>query len=90
MNLATLQYLIPLIVPAILAGAKKVAPRIPSKAIPIAAPALGTVIAGLSAIGANNPNNLLLGAALGLAGVGVREIRDQIAPSANGGWPKTE
>lgn len=82
-----LQYLAPIIVPAILAGAKKVAPRLPAKAIPIAAPFLGASLAGFEAIAANNPNNLWLGAALGLAGVGTREILDQIKPSKNGGWP---
>lgn len=81
-----LQFLTPVITPLILALAKKVAPRIPSKAIPIAAPAIGAVIAGISAIGANNPSNLALGAALGMAGVGIREIKDQIMPAKNGGW----
>ncbi len=84
-----LQFLTPVITPLILAAAKKVAPRISPKAIPIAAPAIGAVIAGLGAIGANNPTNLALGAALGLAGVGVREIKDRIAPAQNGGWPVT-
>lgn len=82
-----LQYLAPVIVPSILAGVKKVAPRLPAKSIPIAAPFLGSALAGFEAIAANNPNNLLLGAALGIAGIGVRELKDQIAPAKNGGWP---
>lgn len=84
-----LQFLTPVITPLILAVAKKVAPRIPSKAIPIAAPAIGAVLAGIGAIGANNPSNLAMGAVLGMAGVCVREIKDQIMPAKNGGWSDT-
>lgn len=68
--------LIPLLVPAALAVLKHLAPRLPKVWLPILAPLLGALIEALASgdLGPGTP----LGAALGAAGVGLREILDQL------------
>jgi hypothetical protein len=70
--------LIPLAVPVLIALLKTAAPKIPSYLLPIIAPLLGSGAdialhyAGVSTLGP------LWGAVLGSAGVGLRELQDQL------------
>lgn len=78
--------LTPLVGPALTAGVKKILPFVPSWALPIIATALGALFNGITTYAATNQTpNIYLAAALGLAGIGVREIKDQISPAE----PKT-
>ena len=77
------QLLIPIVVPLLIAGIKKLAPKMPSWALPILAPVLGALSAGLS--GVADPTT---GAVLGSAGVGAREIVDQVRKAS--GTPKPD
>jgi hypothetical protein len=72
------QLLIPLLTPILIAGAKLLAPKIPSTLLPIIAPILGAgldILLHYAGMGTGGP---ILGAILGSAGVGVREIVDQL------------
>ncbi len=77
LNDAMLTMMIPVIVPLILSAVKRLIPKIPSWWLPILAPLLGAVVdmvgyyAGMQSLGP------VWGAALGSAGVGLREIADQ-------------
>lgn len=69
------------VVPAVVAGFKKVWPSVPKVVLPLAAAALGpvfdiamTALAGIETTGT-------LAVIAGLAGVGLREIKDQIVKS---------
>lgn len=70
--------LIPLVVPVVIALLKAFLPKIPSVALPIIAPVIGAVAdialhyAGVSTLGP------LWGMVLGSAGVGLRELQDQL------------
>lgn len=70
--------LIPLVVPVVIALLKAFVPKIPGMALPIIAPVLGAVAdialhyAGVSTLGP------LWGMVLGSAGVGLRELQDQL------------
>ena len=66
------QLLIPIVVPLVLAGLKRLAPSLPSLLLPVLAPFLGALSAGLTVV-----TDLGTGAVLGAAGVGVREVVDQ-------------
>lgn len=77
--------LTPIIVPLVIAGMKQILPKIPSVFLPIIAPILGVVIALISAAATAHSSNLYLAAVLGLAGVGVREVKDQLLPATNAG-----
>jgi len=71
--------LLAVVVPIIIAGVKKVVPLIPGWLIPIIAPAVGylaNLISGL--LGGVKTDSAFAAALLGLAGVGIREIFDQI------------
>lgn len=76
------QWLTPIIVPLVIAGLKKVLPAIPSALLPIIAPILGVVIDLVNNLATAHQTNFLVAAALGLAGVGLREVKDQIVPAA--------
>lgn len=69
--------LIPVLVPLLVALGKWALPKVPLWILPILAPALGAAVDYLSALATGAAANPLLGAALGSAGVGVREIFDQ-------------
>ncbi len=82
-------WLTPILVPILLAGVKKIQPSIPSWVIPMLAPVLGLVIGLINNWATATQGNLWQAAGLGLMGVAVREIKDQLVPAANGGWPDT-
>lgn len=69
--------LIPVIVPLLVALGKWGLPKVPLWILPILAPALGALVDYLSTLATGAAANPILGAALGSAGVGVREIFDQ-------------
>lgn len=79
---AIVQWLTPLLVPLIIALFKKVAPSIPSWALPVIAPVLGMLGNVITSYATGHSLNLVAAAALGLAGVGIREIKDQLVPAA--------
>lgn len=81
-----IQWLTPVIVPLVLAGFKQLAPRVPGWAIPLLAPVLGVVIDYVNHFATGHQTNFLVAVALGLTGVGLRELKDQIKPAPNGGW----
>jgi hypothetical protein len=83
-----LTWLTPVIVPIVLLGVKKILPRIPSGLIPILAPVLGILIDLVNTYGLNHSSNLMIAAVAGLAGVGLREVKEAVKPAPNGGWPK--
>ena len=80
-------WLTPVLVPLVLAGLKLVAPKLPTWVIPIAAPVLGMLIDFVNSLATSHASNLLVAAALGLAGVGLREVKENLSPAGNGGWP---
>jgi hypothetical protein len=70
--------LIPILVPLLLALGKWFVPKIPKAWLPILAPVLGAgldVLLHFAGLSAGNP---MMGAILGSAGVGLREIVDQL------------
>ncbi len=81
-----LQTIIPVVVPVAIAALKQWLPRLPKAWLPVLAPVLG---AGLDILTTHQVGaGTALGAALGAAGVGLREIVDQLrkalAPSGGG------
>jgi hypothetical protein len=68
------QTFIPLLVPVLIAWLKILVPKLPKKYLPVLAPVLGAVM-DCVATGGQNP---ALAAALGSAGVGLREIYHQM------------
>lgn len=82
-----LTWLIPVLVPLILAGIKKLIPVLPTWVIPILAPGLGLGIEYVNHFATGHAANVLLSVALGAAGVGLREVKEAIKPAPNGGWP---
>jgi len=77
-NLNALLLLIPVLVPLLVAIGKWAVPRMPAWILPIVAPALGALIDFLSAWATGAAANPVVGALLGSAGVGIREIVDQV------------
>ncbi len=74
------QWLTPVIVPLVLAGMKKAIPIMPTWLIPVLAPFLGMAVDLLNSLATAHSSSLLTAALLGLAGVGVREVKDQLTP----------
>ena len=79
------QILIPVLVPLLIAGGKFLIPRIPSWLLPIVAPILGGAVDAIAAYASGGTANPVLGAALGSAGVGLREIVDQMKKTVGSG-----
>lgn len=76
---ATWNLLIVALVPLVVAGIKKVLPKIPKALLPVGATLLGVLANFLAAkAGLLSNNSWQLGALCGAAGVGLREILDQI------------
>lgn len=76
--------LIPVLVPLLVALGKWALPKVPLWLLPILAPALGALVDYLSTLATGAVASPLLGAALGSAGVGVREIYDQASRKLKG------
>ena len=74
--------LIPVLVPLLVALGKVFVPRLPSWLLPIAAPALGALINWLTSLATGSAASPVLALALGSAGVGLREIVDQLKQQA--------
>lgn len=72
--------LTPIVVPIFIAAFKKISSKIPKWVLPALAPILGVLVTVISNSALQANGNLLVAAALGLAGVGVREIIDQLKP----------
>lgn len=70
----------PIIVPLVLAGVKWILPKIPTWMIPVLAPVLGGLVGIISNAALSAQGNLMVAVALGMAGVGLREIIDQLKP----------
>lgn len=65
------------VVPLLLAAAKKLIPKLPKASLPVAAPLLGALV-DVGTHYATGTSNPLLGALAGSAGVGLRELVDQL------------
>lgn len=73
--------LTPLVGPLLTALWKKIQPSVPHWVMPILATALGTLFNYLTSyIATHDTANIWIAAGLGLAGVGIREIKDQLTP----------
>lgn len=66
------------IIPLLLALTKTILPKLPPSWLPIIAPILGALGDAIASLVSGNTMNPALGAILGSAGVGLREIIDQI------------
>lgn len=82
-----LTWAIPVVVPLVLAGVKKIMPKLPGGALPILAAILGGVIDYANHVATGHASNTLTAVALGLAGVGLREVKEAVLKAENGGWP---
>jgi hypothetical protein len=71
-----------IVVPLVIAALKLAVPKIPSSWLPIIAPLLGVLGDGLTSYFSGNPVNPTLGALYGAAGVGIREVIDQVKADA--------
>jgi len=69
--------LIAVVVPLLIAGLKKLFPKIPSAVLPVLAPVLGGLLEALLTSLGHDAGGLVTGAVSGSAGVGLREIADQ-------------
>ena len=79
---AIIMPMIAVLVPLAVAGIKKIVPNIPSPLLPIAATLLGLMATLCSNLAGATSINPMWGLLLGAAGVGVREIKDQVFPAA--------
>lgn len=73
-----LMLLTAVVVPLLVAVGKWAAPRLPTWTLPIIAPALGALVDYLISLASGGHFNPIMGALLGSAGVGIREMKDQV------------
>lgn len=71
----------PIVVPLVIAGMKLLKPNIPTWLLPVIAGPLGALLDYINHLATGNDLNLSLAVVLGLAGVGVREVIDQVKPT---------
>lgn len=71
--------LIPIVVPLLIAALKNFIPKLPVWTLPIIAPALGALIDWIMQLSGMNTSGAITGALLGSAGVGIRELQNQVA-----------
>ena len=76
--------LIPLIVPIVVAGLKLLVPKIPVVWLPILCPVVGMAVDLIAYFAGQQTQGTAMGALLGLAGTGVREIYDQLKKQLSG------
>jgi len=79
--------IIPVLVPLLIAFGKWAIPVVPAWALPIIAPALGALTDWLISLAAGTSASPAIGALLGSAGVGFREIKDQVQYRIKEGKP---
>ncbi len=72
------EMLIPVLVPVAIAGLKFLVPKVPPAWLPIIAPVLGAALEITMHFAGLSTGNGVVGALLGSAGVGLREIVDQL------------
>lgn len=72
-------YAIPFLTPLIVLGVKKYFHRVPKQVYPIIAAMAGPALDFIAAYTTNGDTSPLNAFLLGLAGVGVREVKEQIA-----------
>lgn len=84
MNPALLQLIIAGVVPIIIFLAKAVAPKIPKPLLPPLAGLLGAALDWAGSLTTDTTPNFAVGAVSGLAGVGLREIVDQVKKGLTG------
>jgi hypothetical protein len=77
-NVDLMLKLLPLIVPMLIAIIKMEIPKLPTWCLPILAPLLGAFIDWLTALATGGHPNPIASALLGSAGVGLREVYDQL------------
>lgn len=70
----------PIIVPLVIAGIKLVKPKIPTWILPVLAGPLGALVEYINHLATGSTTNIVVAVLLGLAGVGVREVVDQLKP----------
>lgn len=76
--------------PILVAAAKKFIPTMPSWLPPLLSVAFGLAVTVLNTFISAHPGlPWWAGAALGVLGIGLREVKDQALPAPNGGWPTT-
>lgn len=73
-----LTWLTPILVPLIIAGVKLGLPKLPKSLLPVLGPLLGAAIDVINHFATGAATNTWAALALGAAGVGVREIYDQV------------
>jgi hypothetical protein len=71
-------FLTPILVPLLISGVKKLIPKLPVWSLPVMAPFLGAAFDVIMHFATGSGMNVWAAAGLGLAGVGVREIKDQL------------
>lgn len=77
-----LTWITPILVPLLIAGVKQVLPKIPRSVLPVLGPILGAAIDIINHYATGAATNTWAALALGAAGVGVREIYDQVKRAA--------
>lgn len=70
----------PVIVPLLIAGIKALKPKIPTWLFPLLAGPLGALLEYINHLVMGGNMNIAIAVLLGLAGVGVREVVDQLKP----------
>lgn len=74
-------WLTPIMAPLLIALTKKFVPSLPGFVLPILAPVFGVLLDLVNTYALHHSSNLLLAAVAGLAGVGIREVKDQLVPA---------
>lgn len=77
---AIITFATPIIVPIIIAGVKLLKPNIPTWLLPVLAGPLGALVEYINHLSTGSTTNMVVAVLLGLAGVGVREVVDQLTP----------
>lgn len=78
---AILTLAVPVLSPLLTAGIKWLTPRIPGWMLPMICTGLGTLSVYIAQWSTGTQTNAAVAIGLGLAGIGVREIKDQLTPA---------
>lgn len=81
-NAELLKGLIPVLTPLVIAAVRVGLPKVPSKYYPLLAAVIGIALDVVAHFAVGTQLAPLVGFALGLAGVGLREAKDQLAKPA--------